>query len=89
MLFRSEIQEKIDNLNKPKGSLGRLETLAMQICMVQQTLSPQLHHPCHLLLGGDHGIEREGVSVSPRDVTWVLSLFRVSGRHNLTGRITQ
>ncbi|MDE6011929.1 MAG: nicotinate-nucleotide--dimethylbenzimidazole phosphoribosyltransferase, partial [Prevotella sp.] len=23
-----------------------------------------------LLLGGDHGIEREGVSVSPREVTW-------------------
>ena len=42
----------------------------MQICMAQQTLSPQLHHPCHLLLGGDHGIEREGVSISPRDVTW-------------------
>ena len=68
--IRAAIQEKIDNLNKPKGSLGRLETLAMQICMVQQTLSPQLHHPCHLLLGGDHGIEREGVSISPRDVTW-------------------
>ena len=68
--IRTAIQEKIDNLNKPKGSLGRLETLAMQICMVQQTLSPRLSHPCHLLLGGDHGIEREGVSVSPRDVTW-------------------
>ena len=68
--LRSEIQEKIDNLNKPKGSLGRLEMLALQVCMVQQTLSPSLQHPCHLLLGGDHGIEREGVSVSPRDVTW-------------------
>ena len=64
------IQQKIDNLNKPKGSLGRLETLARQICLVQQTLSPTLSHPCHLLLGGDHGIEREGVSVSPREVTW-------------------
>ena len=64
------IREKIDNLNKPKGSLGRLETLAEQICLVQQTLTPCLCHPCHLLLGGDHGIEREGVSVSPREVTW-------------------
>ena len=64
------IQEKIDNLNKPKGSLGRLEELAMQVCLIQQTLSPSLEHPCHLLLGGDHGIEREGVSVSPREVTW-------------------
>ena len=63
------IQEKIDNLNKPKGSLGRLEELAMQICLIQQTLEPSLAHPCHLLLGGDHGIEREGVSVSPREIT--------------------
>ena len=65
-----KIQAKIDNLNKPKGSLGRLEELALQICMIQQTLEPKLTHPCHLLLGGDHGIEREGVSVSPREVTW-------------------
>ena len=64
------IQAKIDNLNKPKGSLGRLEELAMQICLIQQTLEPSLAHPCHLLLGGDHGIEREGVSDSPREVTW-------------------
>lgn len=65
-----QIQVKIDNLNKPKGSLGRLEELALQICLIQQTLEPSLAHPCHLLLGGDHGIEREGVSVSPREVTW-------------------
>ncbi|MBR1449685.1 MAG: nicotinate-nucleotide--dimethylbenzimidazole phosphoribosyltransferase [Prevotella sp.] len=69
-LLREEIQAKIDNLNKPKGSLGRLEELAMQICMIQQTLEPRLEHPCHLLLGGDHGIECEGVSISPREVTW-------------------
>ena len=68
--MQAAIQEKIDNLNKPKGSLGRLEELAMQVCLIQQTLEPSLAHPCHLLLGGDHGIEREGVSVSPREVTW-------------------
>ena len=68
--IKPKIQAKIDNLNKPKGSLGRLEQLAMQICLIQQSLEPSLAHPCHLLLGGDHGIEREGVSVSPREVTW-------------------
>lgn len=68
--LQTAIQTKIDNLNKPKGSLGRLEELAMQVCLIQQTLEPSLAHPCHLLLGGDHGIEREGVSVSPRQVTW-------------------
>ena len=68
--LEAAIQEKIDNLNKPKGALGRLEEIAMQVCLIQQTLSPCLTHPCHLLFGGDHGIEREGVSVSPREVTW-------------------
>ncbi len=64
------IQQKIDNLNKPLGSLGRLEEIALQLCLIQQTTTPTLTHPCHLLLGGDHGIEREGVSISPREVTW-------------------
>ena len=68
--MKAAIEQKIDNLNKPKGALGELEKLAMQVCLIQHTLSPTLSHPCHLLLGGDHGIEREGVSVSPRDVTW-------------------
>ena len=79
------IQDKIDNLNKPKGSLGRLEELAMQIGLIQQTISPRLQHPCHLLLGGDHGIEREGVSVSPRDVTWqqMINFTRGGGGVNL------
>ena len=83
--LRPLIQEKIDNLNKPKGSLGRLETLAMQICLAQQTLTPSLAHPCHLLLGGDHGIEREGVSVSPREVTWqqMINFTRGGGGVNM------
>ena len=68
--IRQAIIDKIDNLNKPKGSLGRLEELALQICLIEQTLHPTLHNPCHLLFGADHGIEREGVSVSPREITW-------------------
>ena len=70
MDLRQAIQEKIDNLNKPKGSLGRLEELALQIGLIQQTLTPELRQPAHILFGGDHGIEREGVSLSPREVTW-------------------
>ena len=79
------IQDKIDNLNKPKGSLGRLEEIAMQVCLMQQTLYPSLAHPCHLLLGGDHGIEREGVSVSPREVTWqqMINFTRGGGGVNM------
>ena len=83
--LQSAIQQKIDNLNKPKGSLGRLEELALQVCLIQQTLTPSLAHPCHLLLGGDHGIEREGVSVSPREVTWqqMINFTRGGGGVNM------
>lgn len=73
------IRHKIDNLNKPKGSLGRLEDLAAQICLIQQTLTPKLNNPCHLLFGGDHGIERENVSISPREITWQQMLNFAKG----------
>lgn len=68
--LRPVLQEKIDNLNKPKGSMGRLEELALQIGLIQQAAEPEFHHPCHLLFGADHGIEREHVSISPREITW-------------------
>ena len=79
------LQQKINNLNKPKGSLGRLEELAFQIGMIQQTLSPELRHPVHLLFGADHGIEREGVSVSPRCITWqqMVNFTRGGGGVNM------
>lgn len=83
--LRSLAQRKIDNLNKPLGSLGRLEQLALLVCMAQQTLSPKLNHPCHILYGGDHGIEREGVSATPREVTWqqMLNFSRGGGGVNM------
>lgn len=63
------LRDKIDNLTKPKGSLGRLEELALQIGVIQQTLTPRLEHPCNILFAADHGIIAEGVSVSPKEVT--------------------
>ncbi len=82
------IRDKIDNLNKPLHSLGQLEKTAEQLCLIQQTLSPTLSHPSHLLLGGDHGIEREGVSLSPREVTWqqMVNFTRGGGGVNMLCR---
>ncbi len=73
------LQDKIDNLTKPKGSLGRLEELALQIGLIQQTLSPTLRHPQNIIFAADHGITEEGISVSSRDVTWQQILNFLDG----------
>ena len=63
------LQEKIDNLTNPKGSLGRLEELAIQVGTIQQTLSPSLQMPQNIVFAADHGIVNEGVSLSAPEVT--------------------
>ncbi len=77
--IRTSLRQKIDNLTKPKGSLGRLEELALQAGLIQQTLSPSLKCPQNIIFCADHGIETEGVSASPREVTWQQTVHFTQG----------
>jgi nicotinate-nucleotide--dimethylbenzimidazole phosphoribosyltransferase len=67
--LKPAIQAHLDDLTKPKGSLGRLETLALQMAWISGELRPAEPEAFFLIFAGDHGIARQGVSAFPQEVT--------------------
>ncbi|QXI02178.1 nicotinate-nucleotide--dimethylbenzimidazole phosphoribosyltransferase [Pseudomonas monsensis] len=66
-------------LTKPAGSLGRLETVAVQLAGLQGQVKPTLEQIWIAIFAGDHGVVAEGVSAFPQEVTGQMLLNFVSG----------
>jgi nicotinate-nucleotide--dimethylbenzimidazole phosphoribosyltransferase len=58
-----------DSLTKPQGSLGRLESLSIQLAGITGQPRPRIEHKVVTVMAGDHGVVAEGVSAYPQDVT--------------------
>ncbi len=81
-------QQRLDNLTKPKGSLGRLEELACRLVGISGNTQYKPSRKCVVTMAADHGVTAEGVSAYPSEVTYqmVLNFLRGGAAINVLAR---
>ena len=69
LALEASLRHKIDHKTKPLGALGRLESLALQLGLIQRQEAISFNQPQMVVFAADHGIAAEGVSAFPQAVT--------------------
>ncbi|MCB0197662.1 MAG: nicotinate-nucleotide--dimethylbenzimidazole phosphoribosyltransferase, partial [Anaerolineae bacterium] len=84
----AQAQNRQNQLTKPAGSLGRLESLSIQIAGMTGQLNPALANRAVIVAAGDHGVTAEGVSAFPSAVTpqMVLNFLNEGAAINVLAR---
>lgn len=62
-------QTRLDELTKPRGSLGVLEELAVRLAGMYRGHLPAITHKAIIVMAGDHGVVEEDISAFPPEVT--------------------
>ncbi|AYA63242.1 nicotinate-nucleotide--dimethylbenzimidazole phosphoribosyltransferase [Alteromonas sp. RKMC-009] len=76
------IRGHIDGKTKPPGALGQLESLALQLALMQWqgTIQPvYITQPAMLVFAADHGIAAHNISIAPQTVTQQMVLNFLNG----------
>lgn len=86
--LQPQIQAHLDNLTKPPGSLGELERIAMNYCLITQTVNPVLTGKRIYTFAADNGVVAEGITCYPPEVTaqMVLNMLAGGAAVNVLGR---
>lgn len=58
-----------ERLTKPRGALGRLESLSIHLAGITGQARPSVASKAVLVMAADHGVAAEGVSAYPQSVT--------------------
>ena len=77
-----------DTLTKPRGSLGRLEELSIQLAGMKASPFPVVERKAVIVMAADHGVAAEGVSAYPAEVTaqMVMNFLRGGAAINVLAR---
>jgi nicotinate-nucleotide--dimethylbenzimidazole phosphoribosyltransferase len=74
------VRAHLDALAKPRGAMGRLETLATELALTQRRVNARTTPRRAVLFAGDHGCVGEGVSAWPSAVTQMMVATILSGQ---------
>ncbi len=77
--LEKEIINKLNDLTKPIGSLGRLEEFVLQYCLCRSNANAHIKKMNMFTFAGDHGITQEGVAPYPKEVTQQMVLNMANG----------
>ena len=83
-----EMQRRLDDKTKPRGSLGRLEEIACQVAAIRGSLDAVPPRKAVVVMGADHGVAEESVSAYPQEVTaqMLLNFARGGAAINVLAR---
>lgn len=76
---QAQAAQHIDGLVKPLNSLGRLETLAIQLAGMRGLTRLDDLQKEIVVMCADHGVYEEGVAISPQQVTYLQALNMLKG----------
>lgn len=66
-----QAKKRLDRLIKPKGSLGKMEDICMQLAGIHKNKHFDTSKKVVIAFGADHGVYEEGVAPDPQSITYM------------------